>query len=97
MWPHGVLDAVPGAQTGGVRPPPHPRPVAANWHPGVRRPAPSGPPLRGAASHEAERRGGAQGGSVDRVGPPPGWPRLRLLRQILDELVPGVEQFLLVD
>ena len=26
-----------------------------------------------------------------------GWHRLRLLRQILDELVPGVEQFLLVD
>ena len=32
-----------------------------------------------------------------RVGPPTGWYRLRLLRQILDELVPGVEQFLLVD
>ena len=26
-----------------------------------------------------------------------GWPRLRLLREIGDELVPGVEQFLLVD
>ena len=26
-----------------------------------------------------------------------GWHRLRLLRQILDELVPGVEQFLLVN
>ena len=52
-------------------------------------------PLRGAASHEAEGRGGARGGGVGRVGP--GWHRLRLLREILDELVPGVEQFLLVD
>ena len=31
------------------------------------------------------------------MGPPTGWHRLRVLRQILDELVPGVEQFLLVD
>ena len=31
------------------------------------------------------------------MGPPPGWHRLRLLREIGDELVPGVEQFLLVD
>ena len=31
------------------------------------------------------------------MGPPTGWYRLRLLRQIGDELVPGVEQFLLVD
>ena len=31
------------------------------------------------------------------MGPLAGWHRLRLLRQILDELVPGVEQFLLVD
>ena len=31
------------------------------------------------------------------MGPPTGWHRLRLLREILDELVPGVEQFLLVD
>ena len=31
------------------------------------------------------------------MGPPTGWYRLRLLRQIRDELVPGVEQFLLVD
>ena len=48
--------------------------------------------LRGAASHEAKGRGGA-----DRVGPPPGRRRRRLLREIGDELVPGVEQFLLVD
>ncbi len=31
------------------------------------------------------------------MGPPTGWYRLRLLRQIGDQLVPGVEQFLLVD
>ena len=41
--------------------------------------------------------GGARGGGVGRVGPLAGWHRLRLLREILDELVPGVEQFLLVD
>ena len=53
-------------------------------------PVPGGrAPLRGAASHEAEG-----GTGTDRVGPPPGW---RLLRQIGDELVPGVEQFLLVN
>ena len=46
---------------------------------------------------------GARGGGADRVGPPTGWHRLRLLRllrllrQIGDELVAGVEQFLLVD
>ena len=54
-------------------------------------------PLRGGASHEAEGPCGARGGGAGRVGPPPGWHRLRLLRQVLDELVPGVEQFLLVD
>ena len=32
-----------------------------------------------------------------RVGPLPGWRRLRLLRQIGDQLIPGLEQFLLVD
>ena len=31
------------------------------------------------------------------MGPPTGWYRLRLLREILDELVPGVEQFLLMN
>ena len=31
------------------------------------------------------------------MGPPPDWHRLRLLRQIGDELVAGVEQFLLVN
>ena len=31
------------------------------------------------------------------MGPPTGWHRLRLLRQIGDELVPGVEQFLLIN
>ena len=39
-------------------------------------------------------RGTANAG---RVGPPTGWHRLRLLRQIGDQLVSGVEQFLLVD
>ena len=53
--------------------------------------------LRGGASHEAEGRRDARAGGADRVGPPTGWYRLRLLRQILDQLVPGVEQFLLVD
>ena len=37
------------------------------------------------------------GGGSGRVGPLAGWHRLRLLREILDELVPGVEQFLLMD
>ena len=60
---------------------------------GVRPP----PPLRGGASHEAEGRGEAQGGRVGHVRPLAGWHRLRLLRQIGNELVPGVEQFLLVD
>ena len=36
-------------------------------------------------------------GCAGPVGPLAGWHRLRLLRQIGDELVPGVEQFLLVD
>ena len=63
-----------------------------------RAPVPGGrAPLRGAASYEAERGCGARGGGTGRVGPPPGWRRLRLLRQIGDQLVPGVEQFLLVD
>ena len=39
--------------------------------------------LRGGASHEAEGRRGARGGSAGRVGPPTGWYRQRLLRQIL--------------
>ena len=77
-------------------------PCADEWHPAFRRHAPAaGPrggraPLRGAASHEAEGRGGARGGGTGRVGPPTGWHRLRLLRQIGDELISGVEQFLLV-
>ena len=79
--PCGGLYATCGAQTGGVRPPP----------PGSRA---CRAPLRGGASHEAEGRRGARGSGVGRVGPPPGWPRLR---QIGDQLVPGVEQFLLVD
>ena len=58
-------------------------------------PATARPPLRDGASHEAEGRRGARGGSAGRVRAPAGRPRL--LRQILDELVPGVEQFLFVD
>ena len=73
-----------GAQTGGVRPPP---PGSRAYH----------APLRGGASHEAEGRRSARGGEPGRVGPPTGWRRLRLLRQIGDKLVPGLEQFLLVD
>ena len=80
MSPHGVLDAVPGAQTGGVRRPAAPRSVAASC-------------CRGGLMRWCVARGGGAG----REGPPTGWHRLRLLRQILDELVPGVEQFLLVD
>ncbi len=86
----GSLDEIPGAQTGGVRRPAAPRSVAASSCRG-------GAPLCGGASHEAEGRRGARGGGPGRRGPPTGWPRLRLLRQIGDELVPGVEQFLLVD
>ena len=79
--PCGGLYATCGTQTGGVRPPP----------PGSRA---CRAPLRGGAAHEAEGRRGARGSGVGRVGPPPGWHRLR---QIGDQLVPGVEQFLLVD
>ncbi len=39
----------------------------------------------------------ARGGGTGRVGPPTGWRRLRPLREILDQLVTGVEQFLLID
>ena len=53
--------------------------------------------LRAAASHEAKGRSGAWSGGAGWVGPPPSWNHLHLLRQIGDELVPGVEQFLLVD
>ncbi len=61
-------------------------------------PVPGGrAPLRGAASYEAKGRGGAWSGGAGWVGPPPGWHHLHLLRQIGDELVPGVERFLLVD
>ena len=65
-----------------------------------RRPVPSRPTaplprLRGGASHEAEGRRGARGGGAGRVRAPAG--RLHLLRQIGDELVAGVEEFLLVD
>ena len=54
-------------------------------------------PLRGAGSHEAEGRGGARRSGVGRVEPATGRCRLRLLRQIGDQLIPGLEQFLLVN
>ena len=59
-----------------------------------------GPPpacLRGGASHEAEGRRWARGGGAGRVGPPATRRRLGVLRQIGDELVPGLEEFLFVD
>ena len=75
------LGATRGAQTSGVRPPPPP----------PRGREPGRAPSRGAAAHEAEGRRGARGGGAGRVGPPTGWPRLRRLRQIGDELVAGLE------
>ena len=51
--------------------------------------------LRGGASHEAEGRRGARDSGTGRVRAPAGRPRV--LRQILHELVAGLEQFLLVD
>ena len=42
-------------------------------------------------------RGAPTGGVRPPPRPPPGWRRLRLRRQRGDELVPGVEQVLLVD
>ena len=62
--------------------------------------SPDGPPpacLRGGASHEAEGRRWARGGGAGRVGPPATRRRLGVLRQIGDELVPGLEEFLFVD
>ena len=53
-------------------------------------------PLRGAASHKAEGRGRARG-CAGPVEPPTGWHRLRLLRQIGDQLVADLEQFLLMN
>ena len=53
--------------------------------------------LRGGASHEAKGRRGARGGGAGRVGPPATRRRLCVLRQIGDQLVPGLEQFLFVD
>ena len=68
------------------------------------RQAVSGPrrPARGrtACPYAVVRRTRRRGGAVRGVAGPAGWGRwhrLRLLRQIGDQLVPGVEQFLLVD
>ena len=72
--------------------------MSGHCRPG-RAPVPGGrAPLRGAASYEAERGCGCAGAAGPAVwGRRRGWRRLRLLRQIGDQLVPGVEQFLLVD
>ena len=53
--------------------------------------------LRGGAPHEAERRCGARDGGAGWVGPPATRRRLCVLRQIGDQLVAGLEQFLFVD
>ena len=55
------------------------------------------PLLRGGASHEAKGRRGARGGGAGRVGPSATRCRRCVLRQIGDQLVAGLEQFLLVD
>ena len=61
------------------------QPRLARWPPRA--------PLRGGASHEAEGRRGARAG---RVRAPTG-RRLCVLRQIGDQLIPGLEEFLFVD
>ena len=68
---------------------------ACHFHPGPRPRAAGagGPPLRGSASHEAEGRRGARAG---RVRAPTG-RRLCVLRQIGDQLILGLEEFLFVD
>ena len=53
--------------------------------------------LRGGALHEAERRCGARDGGAGWVGPPATRRRLCVLRQIGDQLVAGLEEFLFVD
>ena len=80
------LDASCGAQGGGVRRPAAELPVPGNAS-----------SLRGGASHEAEGRRGARGGGAGRVGPSATRRRLCVLRQIGDQLVAGLEQFLFVD
>ena len=97
--------AVPGTLVTGMMPcgcvclrrrvapglPMNPRPGPARARVQGRRPAPSPRvPRSRAASYLWPVR-------PYRVGPPTGWHRLRLLRQIGDQLVAGVEQFLLVD
>ena len=76
------------AVSGDRRPPSGPRRRAGAK--GARRAS-----LRGGASHEAEGRGGARTGRAGLVGP--GRRRLCVVRQIGDQLVPGIEQFLLVN
>ena len=84
------------------------QPVGWAWtQPAAHRQAVSGPRrlARGrtarpyAVVRRTRQRGGrsARGGGAGRVGPPTSWYRLRLLREIGDQLVPGVEQFLFVN
>ena len=54
-------------------------------------------PLRGGASHETEGRRGARDSGTGRVRAPAGRLRLCVLLQVGDQLVAGLEQFLLVD
>ena len=81
------LDAIRGAQAGGVRRPPSP----PSGRSGELVPGGS-PGARPYAVVRCTRRGGGAG----RVGPPATRRRLRLLRQIDDELVASVEQYLRV-
>ena len=86
------LDAIRGPQAGGVRRPPSPlRPAAASWCQG-------GAPCvltRWCVARGGGARGGARTGRAGLVGP--GRRRLCVVRQIGDQLVPGIEQFLLVN
>ena len=66
--------------------------------PNVSPDGPTGPPLlRGGASHEVEGRNGARNGGAGRVGPAATRRRRCVLRQIGDQLIPGLEEFLFVD
>ena len=51
----------------------------------------------GGRPYAVPRRTRRRGDAVRGASVPAGWGRLRLLREVGDELVPGVEQFLLVD
>ena len=78
-------------RTDGRCPPPAPGPQTASPVPGAGRPY--------AVPRRTRRRGAAVRGTAvpDVWGRRTGWHRLRLLRQIGDQLVSGLKQFLLVD